>query len=217
MKKGVIFALLAMSLPCWPDGWDLPVTTLRYEVDQGQIEDPDDETLEPSSMRHTVTLHVKEASDLLSLGLTLRAAAKDYYEQRGDWSYWQAEHEGAFHVTDALKLGYTLGVKDMSWADPSGDGSSKDALYVNAAATADLALVRGTSVDAMIGDRFTIAVDPTGSQQAFVVSAGLSSRLGDWRVGARCRARLRFPLGTEGDTSVVSLATAAISLQWDPN
>ncbi len=105
----------------------------------------------------------------------------------------------------------------MLWADPSADGSSKDALYVNAAATAALAVVRGTSVEAMIGDRFTIAVDPTRSQQAFVVSAGLSSRLGDWVVGARYRTRLRSPLGAEGDASAGALTTAAISLQWDPN
>ncbi|HEY9594585.1 MAG TPA: hypothetical protein VHE79_08910, partial [Spirochaetia bacterium] len=64
MKKGVVFVLLAIGLPCWSESWDLPVTTLRYEVSEGQTEDPDDETLEPSSLRHTVTLRVKETGDL---------------------------------------------------------------------------------------------------------------------------------------------------------
>jgi hypothetical protein len=217
MKKGVILALLAVSLSGWSDGWGLPVTTLRYEIAEGRTEDPDDETLDPTSLRHTVTLQVREASDFLTLWLTLRGATKDYYEQTGDWSYWQVEHEGSFRVTDSLKLGYTLSAKDVLWADPAADGSSKDTLYLNGAATAALAVAKGTTIDAAVGGRFALAVDPTGSQETLVMSAGVSSRLGEWLLGARCRAQLRAPLGVEGNASPSSWTTGSVSLQWDPN
>ena len=59
MKKCIILPLLFACLPGWSLDWDLPVVTLKYEAAEGASEDPDDETLEPSSLRNTVSMRVK--------------------------------------------------------------------------------------------------------------------------------------------------------------
>jgi hypothetical protein len=217
MKKGVLLSLLVVSLPGWSLDWNLPVTTMRYEIAQGESEDPDDETLQPASVRSTATFQMKESADPMTLWLTLRGSMKDYFQQSGDYTYLQAEHEGSVRLGDAWKLGYTVGVKDMSYAQPGADGLSNDALFVNGSGTAALTVVRGTHLEAGIGGRFTLAEDPTGSVQALRVSAGVSSHIGGWLVTARYRGDFRSPLGPLGDTTSTAYATGTVSLQWDPN
>jgi len=77
--------LFFACLPAWSLDWKLPVFTLRYEAAGGESEDPDDETLQPSSLRNTVSLRVKEDVESASFGLTLRSSMKDYYLQAGDY------------------------------------------------------------------------------------------------------------------------------------
>ncbi len=217
MKKGVFLTLLVVCLPGWSMDVKLPVATLRYEIAEGESEDPDDETLQPSSVRSTVTFQVKESADPLTLWLTLRGSTKDYFQQSGDYSYLQAEHEGALRLGEAWKLMYSVGVKDMSYAQPGADGLSNDTLFVNGGGTAFFTVVRGTILEAGIGGRYALAEDPTGSAQALRVSAGLSSHLGGWLLAARYRGDFRSPLGPLGDIASTAYATGSVSLQWDPN
>ena len=126
MKKSIVPLLLVVCLPSWSLEWKLPVFTLKYEAAEGESEDPDDETLQPSSLRNTISLRVKEDAEEASFGLTLRGSVKDYYLQAGDYSYLDLEHDGTFHLGDAWKLGYTLGMKGMDFPelDPQGLRSS---------------------------------------------------------------------------------------------
>ena len=109
MKKSMVLLLFFACLPAWSLDWKLPVFTLRYEAAEGESEDPDDETLQPSSLRNTVSLRVKEDVESASFGLTLRSSMKDYYLQAGDYSYLDLEHDGTFHLGEAWKLGYLWG------------------------------------------------------------------------------------------------------------
>jgi hypothetical protein len=204
-------------LPAWSLDWNLPVFTMRYEVAGGGVEDPDDDTIEPSSLRHTVSLRMKEEADPAAFGLGFTMSAKDYYQQTGDYSYFKVEHDGSVHVGDSWRLGYAMGLKQMQYPETDSHGLSKDVLSLNAGATAALRLSRETSLDAAAGARFSLAENEADAAQAWTASAGFSTRLGDWLFAGRYHGQFRLPLGAAADPGLDTYHTASISLQWDPN
>jgi hypothetical protein len=214
----VVCVLLALSaVPAWPLDWNLPVFTVRYEVAGGSTEDPDEDTLEASSLRNTVSFRLKEESDPATLAVGLILSGKDYYLQAGDYSYIKVEHDAAFRLGDPWKLGYTLGAKWMTYPEPDSMGMSRDALWLSAGATAAVKLAAGTGLEASLTGRFALTDDPADARQAYAASAALSTRIGDWLVGARYRGEARVPLGGASMQSPDLYHTASLSLQWDPN
>ena len=212
MKKGV-FALMALAcLPAWSLDWKLPIFTVRYEVAGGGSEDPDDETFEASSLRNTVTFRVKEEADPATFGLGLTMSAKDYYQQSGDYSYLRVEHDASTRVGEAWKVGYLLGAKWMEYPQLDSFGLSRDALSLNAGGTAAVRLAPGTTFEAGVAGRFSMTEDPADALQAYIGSAGFSTRFGDWLLTARYRGEFRFPV-----SGLDTYHTGSLSLQWDPN
>ncbi|MGA2381224.1 MAG: hypothetical protein ABSG85_18155 [Spirochaetia bacterium] len=212
MKKGMCALMALACLPAWSLDWNLPVFTMRYEVAGGGIEDPDDETLEPSSLRHTMTLRVKEEADPATFGLGFTVSAKDYYQQSGDYSYLKVEHDASVRISAPWKLGYVLGAKWMTYPELDSQGLSKDALSLHAGGTAAVRLAHGTSLEAGVAGRFSLTENPADAMQAYTASAGLSARFGDWVFASRYRGEFRFPLA-----GLDTYHTASVSLQWDPN
>lgn len=217
MKKSMVLLFLIVCLPSWSLDWKLPVFTLKYEAAEGESEDPDDETLQPSSLRNTISLRVKEEVEEASFGLTLRGSVKDYYLQAGDYSYLDLEHDGSFHLGDAWKLGYTLGMKGMDFPELDSQGLSKDNLSLKAGTTAALSVVKGTTLEAGIAGRCELAENSLDSLQAYVLTAGFSTRLGEWLLGARYRGEFRLPFGPSSVVGASAYHTGSFSLQWDPN
>ena len=217
MKKCIILPLLFACLPGWSLDWDLPVVTLKYEAAEGASEDPDDETLEPSSLRNTVSMRVKEDVESASFGLSLRGSAKDYYLQAGDYSYLDLEQDGTFHVGEAWKLGYLLGVKGMSFPELDSKGFPKDTTALRGAATAAFTVVKGTTLEAGTAGRWEFADNTQDSLQAYVFTAGFSSRMGEWLLGAHYRGEFRLPLGPSSGVWSSAYHVGSFSLQWDPN
>jgi hypothetical protein len=221
MKNGLFFlAAVLLAVPCLPAralDWTIPVFTARYETAGGESEDPDDQTLLPSSLRNTVSLRMKEDAGDAAFGVTLRASAKDYYLQAGDYSFLEAAHDGDFALGERWRLGYDLGIKNMSYPELDSNGLPKDTLSLKAGSSAALRLVKGTTLDAGLASRFDIAENPEDSLQAWVVTAGVSSRIGGWLLGARFRGEYRLALGTGSLTAARSYNNGTLSLQWDPN
>jgi len=214
----VVGVLLAsFAVPAWSLDWSLPIFTVRYEVAGGATEDPDDDTLEASSLRNTVSFRLKEESDPATLALGLILSGKDYYQESGDYSYVKVEHDAAFRPADPWKLGYALGAKWMTYPEPDSAGMSKDALWISAGATAAVKLAPGTGLEAGLTGRFALTDDPADARQAYTASAGLSARIGDWLVGARYRGEVRLPLGGAAISAPDLYHTASVSMQWDPN
>jgi opacity protein-like surface antigen len=222
MKKSVCTllgnALLALvCLPAWSLDWKLPVVTMRYEAAGGGSEDAEDDSFEPSSLRNTVTLRVKEEADPAAFGLGLTMSAKDYYQQSGDYSYLKVEHDASVRLGKPWKLGYVLGAKWMEYPQLGSNGLPKDALTLSAATSAVVRLGRGTSLETGVAGRFALTEDPADALQAYMASAGFSTRLGDWLLAARYRGELRIPLGGASDRGLDMYHTGSVSLQWDPN
>ncbi len=221
MKKGALLVLGALAALPGAAGpsfdWQLPVTTLRVETAAGTEEDPEEETLLPSSIRNTVSVRVREEADPALFGLTLRGSWKDYFLQAGDYWYLEADQDGSLRLSDAVKLGYTLGVKDAHWPELDSQGMPKDFLALKAGVNTVLTIVRGTTLDTGVNGRWEIAANDTSALQVYVLSAALSSRIGEWVFGVRYRGELRLPLGSESAVTFTSYHTAAFSLEWDPN
>ncbi len=217
MKKGVCALLAFACLPAWSLDWKLPVVTMRYEVAGGECEDPDEETFEPSSLRNTVSLRVKEEADPATFGLGLTLSAKDYYQQSGDYSYVKVDHDASVRLGKPWKLGYSLDAKWMEYPQLDSFGLPKDALSLSAATTAELRLDRWTSLEAGLGGRFALTENPADALQAYTAAAGLSARLGDWLLAARYRGEMRVPLGGASTAGLDMYHTGSVSLQWDPN
>jgi hypothetical protein len=196
----------------------LPIFTVRYEGAAGAAEDPDDDSFVASSLRNTVTFQLKETADPAAFGLALTLSGKDYYlpaDQSGDYSYIKVQHDGAVRIGDAWKLGYDIGVKAMDYGALDSQGLSKDVVTTSVGGTASLLVVKGTSLEAGMAGRYAAAANPTDSLLTGVMTAGFSSRLGEWLLSARYRGELRIPLDPSAGSD--SYNTAAVSLQWDPN
>jgi hypothetical protein len=237
MKKGASRSRPAFTLPCplprivptllflaiagpavFSLDWELPVTTLRVETAAGSAEDPEDpEALLPSSFRTTVSLRIREEADPAVFGLTLRGSWKDYFLQSGDYSYVELDQDGSLRLSEAVKLGYDLAAKDITYPQPDALGLSRDALALKAGLSAAFTLTRGTTLDTGVTGRWELAVNDARSLQAYVLSAGLSSRIGGWVFGARYRGEFRFAFGSGSGVTSSMYNTGAISLEWNPN
>ncbi|MGA2478070.1 MAG: hypothetical protein ABSG63_04885 [Spirochaetia bacterium] len=217
MKKCIILLLGMACLPSWSLDWKLPVVTMKYEIAQGECEDPEDETLEPTSVRNTATLRIRQDADPATFWLTLRTSAKDYFQEAGDYSYLEAEHEGAWRADEMWKLGYLLGIKRIGYAQPDSDGLFNDNLCMKAGGTAVLTFLKGTSLEAGLSSRYTWATNLADAQQGYALTAGFASRLGEWLLGIHYRGEYRLPMGSSSSVATRTYNTGSVSFQWDPN
>jgi hypothetical protein len=216
MKKGLLFFWLAAAATGWTLDWQLPVVTLKGEVSGGTAElDAEEGDLEPSSRRATITLTIRESADPLDLAWTIRWSAKDWLAQAGDYGYLEASQEARFAVSDRLRLSGEAGVKRMGY--PEGGVPSIDWTAIRTKLGADLAVLRGTSVEAGIEGRWEIHDDPAESRQRWTGSAAFTSRFGGWQLDARWRGEFRLPLGGAAGVEASTLHTGSVSLRWDPN
>ena len=126
-------------------------------------------------------------------------------------------HDAAVRLGDPWKLGYALSAKWMTYPEPDSAGMSKDALWLSAGATTAVRLAPGTGLEAGVASRFALTDDPADARQGYGASAGLSTRIGDWLLGARYRGEVRLPLGSASLSSPDLYHTASLSLRWDPN
>jgi hypothetical protein len=216
MKKGLLFFWLAAAATGWALEWQLPVVTLKGEASGGSLESYEDEgVLEPSSRRGTATLTIRESADPLDLAWVFRWSAKDWLTQAGDYTYLEAGQEARFAVSKGLKLSGEAGVKRME--HPEGAVPSTDWTAIRAKLGADLAVVRGTTVEVGLDGRWEVHDDPAESRQRWTGSAAVTTRFGGWLLDARWRGEFRFPLGGATGVEASTLHTGSVSFRWDPN
>jgi hypothetical protein len=219
MEKGVLLAfgfVLSCAAATGMD-WKLPVFTTKYEVAGGASEDEEDGSLIADSVRNTVSLRIKEDAPPASFGLSLKYSMKDYTEENSDYSYVQADQDATLRLGSLLKLGAAIGGKYATFGQLDENEKSKDYLALKGGIDATLLLARGTSLDAGVDARFSLAEEASKSTQGYTVSTGFSSRLGEWTASARYRGEFRFPLAAVTGAGAAAHNLGSVSLQWDPN
>jgi hypothetical protein len=108
-------------------------------------------------------------------------------------------------------------MKGMRFPQLDSEGLPKDTLSLRAGTAAAFTVVRGTTLEAGTAGRWELADNEPDSLQAYVVTAGFSTRLGEWLLGARYRGEFRLPLGPSSGVGVSAYHTGSVSVQWDPN
>ncbi len=221
MKKAASLAFLLAGAAAFALEWELPVVTASYEAAAGAREDEGDDEADaamvPASVRHTVSLRIREEASPAVFGLLVKYSAKDYLLEAGDYSYIEAGPEAALRIGRLLRLGAALGAKVEQFGQADSEGLSKDFLALKARLEAALTPVRGTSIEAALGTRFECTEEPAKARQGWTASAGFSSRLGQWLLSARYRGEFRLPLGTASAIVPASYSLGSVSVQWDPN
>ena len=217
MKNSLILLFACLCLPAGALDWELPVLTLKYELAHGIREDVEEELLLPSSLRNTVSMRLREAADPAVFDLTLRYSLKDYYMATGDYGYLEVEHEQAWRVNDALKVGFLLGAKKVDFPELDVEGWPKDYVSFKIGPTAAFALAEGTKIDGGLSIRYDLAENSARSFQSYVVSTGISSHLAGWQIGARYRGEFRLPFDQSSAVAQFAYNTCSLTLQWDPN
>jgi hypothetical protein len=223
MKKDirpiVVLVFFFLSIAASALDWKIPVFTLKYEVTEGTIEDPDpDEDIQiPSSLRNTVSLHLKEAAYPFTFGLTARYSTKDYLLQNGDYSYLTLDQDAKLAALDVLDLGLAFGGKWAYSPLPDSDGLSKDYLALKTRVEAGLELFKGTTLDIGLTAEYDLNTAEVKARQFYTAGVGLTSRLGEWLFSGRYRGVFRLPLGVSSTVQNTMLNEGSFSFQWDPN
>lgn len=200
------------------EAWKLPVCTLGYGVSAGSGEDDEEDIQVPSSLRHTVTLRLREELGRpLLLTCLLKYSRKDYYAQAGDAVTLSVDQDGRLRLSDLLDLGAGLSARWVSRTDLAAGDAPNDVLTLKGNGNAAWKPGRGTSIDGSLQGGFDLASRAAKGRQVWTAGLGFESRLGDFLLRARYRGELRFPLGVESAVEDSGLHTGTFSLQWDPN
>jgi hypothetical protein len=110
-----------------------------------------------------------------------------------------------------------MGMKGKSFPELDWQGLPKDTLALKAGMNAAFTVVKGTTLEAGTAGRWELADNAQDSLQAYVLTAGFSTRLGEWLLGARYRGEYRLPLGSSSGVGSSTYNMGSVSLQWDPN
>ncbi len=198
----------------------LPVFYLRYTAGIG-MEEPDYEeaaALEPSSVRNSVSLRIKEELSRALVGnLTLYYSTKDYKDGIADYRYFYLKPEMSLDLTDRLTLETELRSKWVSYDEPASATVSSDYLQLTGGVSTTYEPVRGTRITGLVKSGFDLYENDAKSQQTWAAGLRVLSRLDGVTVGASYRGTLYTPLGAASAESTSLTNELGVTLTWDPN
>ena len=198
----------------------LPVFYLRYSGGLGaeQLEEEAEE-LDPSSLRNSVSLRIKEEfSPLLTTNLTLYYSTKDYYEQSGDYEYFYLKPEISYDLTDRLTLGGEFRSKWVVYDEPGSDGESKDYVALTGGVSTVYKPRTGTRITTTFKSNFDVYENDTKSLQSYAGGLRVESRVQNGTtLGANYRGTGYSALGSASEASRRATHEFGVSVTWDPN
>ncbi|GEM_PF-2031236 len=194
---------------------DLPELSFTYEVVHGSEEDEIENLLLPASLKNTYSLRLKEIFlDSLWDALQFRYAWKDYFSQSGDYSYYSVGNDLNWKPFGLLRLGLNTGLKRVSFADPDSDLLSKDYLSLTGKLAGAYRLFPSFTVDSWVKSSYFLYDVPAKSRAEYSLNVGLTSKLGNWKLGARYRGVIRGPAGVMSDKSSSFLNYGTFTAKW---
>lgn len=211
--------VLVLAALAQAQGTRLPVFYLRYTGGVGFEElDDDDVGLEPSSVRHSVSLRIKEQfSRLLTGNLTLFYSTKDYAGSTADYSYFYLKPDLSVELSDRLTLDGQVRSKWVSYDEPALSPDSRDYLQVTGGIATTYEPVRGTRITASANSGFDLCDDEARSEQSYGMGLRVVSRLRNVTFGGSYRGTLYVPLGSASEQTTDLSSEFGVNLTWDPN
>ena len=224
MKKRLLFItiLLLSTFICPAERPELPVFFLRYDGGLGSEEietEEGEEEIEPSSQRHTFNLRIKEEwSDLLTTNLYTAFSRKEYFLEKGSYSYFYLNPDVNWEITDNIKWNTEFRSKWTVYDETDSKGLSKDLTSLLARTNFTFKLFDNSlEVVPSFQGVFDLYENQEKSRQTLTFGVGLSSKLGNVNLGGKYRGILRYPLGEQSAVTFRFNNEFSLNATWDPN
>lgn len=221
-----IAGFLALALSVWGQDAEvgtaftemkLPVFYLKYNAALGS-EETEDEEMEESSHRHTLSLRVKEEfSPKFTANLLTAYSSKDYLLRTGDYKYFYLNPYFTIDLTD--KIRWYNGFRTKWILYDKGDSSDPDKDYTSIYYTTRLAFspISQLKITPSVKGVYDLYHNPAKSKQTYTFGLDLDARLESVTLGGGYKAITRFPLKEESEVPVRLNNQISVSLSWDPN
>jgi len=216
-----VFVLL--TILCQAQEIKLPVFFLRYDGGVGseelEPEEGEEEEVEPSSQRHTVTLRIKEQwNDSLATNLYTAVSRKDYFLQSGSYTYFYINPDFVWDITDRVRWSLSCRSKWTWYDELDSYGESKNLTSLLAKTELTLKVLDQLKLTPSFRGVFDLYRNQEKIQQTYTAGLKVESRINpEVRLSGRYRGILRFPLGAESTVGVRLNNEFGINLSWDPN
>ena len=219
-KRTVIVLIICLALTSFlhSDEIKWPVFFLKYDGGLGSEEIEEQEEIEPSSYRHTVTFRIKEElGAALTANLYTAVSRKEYLLEKGSYTYTYLNPDIAWEITDTIKWYGVLRSKWTFYDEPDSKGLSKDLSSLSAKTNVTVKLLDALKLTPSVQGVFDLYENEEKTRQTYTFALGLDATLGSVAVGANYRGILRYPLGEQSVVLARFNHEFGMDVSWDPN
>ena len=217
MKAFAIVLLCVIPLTGQGQEAKLPVFFLRYDGALGS-EETEEENIEQSSNRHTVSFRIKEEfSKVFTANLLSAYSRKEYLLQAGSYWYFYVRPSTTVRLSDRVRWDCAFRSKWVLYDELDSGGFAKN--YTNLLFDTKLSFkpIDELSLIPSAKGVYDLNENRRKSKQAYTFGFALNARIENINLGAKYRAMPRFPLGADSDVPFRFSNEFGANLSWDPN
>jgi len=212
--------IIMLSLSClfgWSEEPKLPVFTLKYDGALGS-EETEEEDIEQSSNRHTVSLRIKEElSKRLTASVITAFSRKEYLLQSGSYSYTYVNPTVTLDVSE--KLRWTSGIRSkwIFYDEMDYEGNDKDFTSLRFDTSLIFRPIKELKLTPSVRGEYDLHTNETKTKQTYTLGFAIDARISSVTLGGRYRAITRLPLSPDSDVAFKLNNEFGAGLSWDPN
>lgn len=222
----LVMSIVLVVLPVWgqEDGsgsnsseTKLPVFYLKYDAALGS-EETEEEDVEESSYRHTVSLRIKEEfSPRLTANLLTAFSRKEYLLQAGSYRYFYLNPYFTVDLTDAVRWYNGFRTKWILFDELDSSGLVKDYTSIYYSTRFVFSPITPLKITPSFKGMYDIYDNPAKSRQSYTFGLDLDARIDSVTLGGGYKAITRFPLDEESEVPFRLDNEIGVNLSWDPN
>ena len=220
MRKSLIAVIACLSLTSLLHSQEIkwPVFSVKYDGGLGSEQIEEEEEIEPSSYRHTVTLRIKEElAAALIVNLYTAVSRKEYLLEKGSYTYTYLNPDIAWSITDTIKWYGGFRSKWTIYDEPDSKGLSKDVSSLLAKTNVAVKLLDVLKLSPSVQGAYDLYENEEKSRQTYTFGIGVDASLGSVTVGGNYRGILRYPLGEQSTVLSRFNHEFGMDVSWDPN
>ena len=220
MKAHVIIAILfwiMSSLAAAAQEAKLPVFYLKYDGALGS-EETEEEQIEQSSNRHTVSFRIKEEfSKRFTANLLSAYSRKEYLLQAGSYWYLYVNPYMKLDISDRIRWDNAFRSKWILYDERDSKGNLKDyaGLLFNTKFT--FKPIDQVKLIPSVKAVYDLHENQDKSKQTYTFAFAIDTRIETINLGGKYKAIPRFPLGAKSTIPFRFNHEFGASVTWDPN